>query len=59
MSVGRAINSHGLKVAYASVSSPYDCATTSPDPARYGRVLAAPARARIIASRSGESSVYP
>ena len=29
------------------------------DPARYGRVFAAMARARISANRPGESSVYP
>ena len=59
MSVGKPISCHGLKVAYASVSSAYICATTGFDPARYGRTLAAPTRARVMASRSGESSVYP
>ena len=29
-----------------------------PDPAKYGRVLAAPTRARLMANWSEESSVY-
>ena len=58
-STGRAINCHGLYVVYASVSSLNNCATTGPDPTRYGRTLTASARARKTAKRSEESSTYP